>query len=236
MEYMKMHAPVTAYGPHTMYFTQFGDRARAKRENGEWKETESRAELIYFQARELYERLHALVMEPQMNAISRVYHAMKDVPPDQVYKRIWELHRQELEATGAKWPDKLTMEKFASAGASWQIFPNTIMFPVVDGILWYRMRPHATDTEQCIFDIWCLRRYAAGKEPKIETRVCNGFEAAKGVNPFLEEDFANMLAVNEGMKSRGWRGAYTNPSEELTVVHFHEQLDRYLRSPSPTLP
>ena len=29
LEYQKMHAPVTAYGPHTMYFTNFGEHARA---------------------------------------------------------------------------------------------------------------------------------------------------------------------------------------------------------------
>jgi phenylpropionate dioxygenase-like ring-hydroxylating dioxygenase large terminal subunit len=231
LEYLKMHAPVTAYGPHTMYFTNFSDRARAKREDGTWKETTSSAELIYYQARELFERLHALVMEPQMKAITRVYREMKDAPAEQVYKRIWELHKEELEATGAKWPANLTMEDAAAAGASWQIFPNTILFPIVDGTLWYRMRPHATDPDKCIFDIWCLRRYAPGREPKIETKVCEGFDAAAGVNPFLEEDFANMMAVNDGMKSRGWRGARTNPSEELTVSHFHSQLDNYLRSP-----
>jgi hypothetical protein len=122
----------------------------------------------------------------------------------------------------------LTPEQAAAAGTSWQILPNTIMFPVVDGVLWYRMRPDARDADKCIFDIWCLRRYAPGGEPEVDTQVFDGFEAARGVNPFLEEDFANMLAVNAGMKSRGWRGARTNPEEELTVSHFHRQLDGYL--------
>jgi phenylpropionate dioxygenase-like ring-hydroxylating dioxygenase large terminal subunit len=231
LEYLKMTSPVTAYGPHAMYHTIFGDRARAKREDGSWKETESPAELIYYQSLELYTRLEALVMEPQMKAIARVYEEMKDAPAEDVYQRIWDLHKEELEATGAQWPPHLTPEQAAAAGTSWQIFPNTIMFPVVDGVLWYRMRPDARDADQCIFDIWCLRRYAVGQEPAVETQVFDGFEAARGVNPFLEEDFANMIAVNAGMKSRGWRGARTNPEEELTVSHFHRHLAEYL-SPS----
>jgi nitrite reductase/ring-hydroxylating ferredoxin subunit len=231
MEYVKMHAPATAYGPHTMYFTHFGEQARAKRGDGTWEKTTSTAELVYYQSLELFQRLHALVMEPQMKAISRVYREMPNASGEQVYRRIWDLHKEELEATGASWPRGLTMEVAAAAGTSWQLFPNTILFPVADGVLWYRMRPHAADPDKCIFDIWCLRRFAPGKEPPVEPQEFDGFEAARGVNPFLEEDFANMAAVNDGMKSRGWRGARTNPSEELTVTHFHAQLDKYLRSP-----
>ena len=64
LEYAKMHAPVTVYGPHTMYFTNFGERARARREDRTWKETTSTAELLYYQGKELCERLKALVMPP----------------------------------------------------------------------------------------------------------------------------------------------------------------------------
>ena len=164
--------------------------------------------------------------------MERVYNDPKcrEAPAEEVYKRVFELQKEELEATGAKWPPGLTMEAMGAAGARWQIFPNTIFFPIVDGTLWYRMRADAKGPDKCIFDIWCLRRYAPGKEPEIETQYANGFEEARGVNPFLEEDFSNMLAVNDGMKSRGWPGARTNPSEELTVAHFHRTMDKYLLS------
>jgi hypothetical protein len=77
--------------------------------------------------------------------------------------------------------------------------------------------------------VWCLRRYAPGKAPKIETNVHSSFESFRGRNPFLEQDFDNMCAVNAGMKSRGWVGARTNPQEEVTTVNFRRTLDQYLR-------
>ena len=45
---------------------------------------------------------------------------------------------------------------------------------------------------------------------------------------FLDEDFANMEAVNRGVKSRGFTGACLNPLQEGTVAHFHEMLARFL--------
>ena len=55
-------------------------------------------------------------------------------------------------------------------------------------------------------------------------------EEARDANAFLAQDFDNMLAVNEGMKSRGWSGARTNPVQEVCTVNFHRALDRYLLS------
>jgi len=229
LDYHEMRAPAALHGRHAMYFTGFGDNnPRARRENGGWKRTETPAELLYYQSVELYGRLKAMILEPMMRAVERVYTELKNAPADQVFRRLWDYHKEELEATGAKWPQRLTFEHMASAGTSWHIFPNTIVLPSPDGVLWYRMRPHASDPDRCVFDIWCLQRFAPGKEPTVEPQVFDGFEAARGVNPFLEEDFDNMAAVNAGMKSRGWRGARTNPGEEMTIVNFHRELDKYL--------
>jgi hypothetical protein len=46
--------------------------------------------------------------------------------------------------------------------------------------------------------------------------------------PLPEEDFLNLAAVNEGMKSRGWKGARTNPVQEVSITTFHAALERYL--------
>jgi hypothetical protein len=37
-----------------------------------------------------------------------------------------------------------------------------------------------------------------------------------------------MVAVNEGMKSRGWEGARTNPVQELAISNFHAALRQYV--------
>ena len=121
----------------------------------------------------------------------------------------------------------------AEAGTSWHVFPNMIVLPGPDGVLWYRVRPDRHDPDRCLFDIWCLARYPEGDAaaiPKVEPVCFEGFEEARDANAFLAQDFDNMLAVNEGMKSRGWSGARTNPLQEVCVVNFHRALDRYLLS------
>ena len=233
LEYFKMRAPCKIHDRHGMYFTGFGaNMPRARHPDGSWKKTEATPELIYYQSVELYNCLHALIMEPMMKAVTRMYQETPaDAPDEQIYRRLWDLHKEELEATGAKWPTNLTFEHAAAVGTSWHIFPNTIVFPGPDGVLWYRMRPHRSAPINAHSIYGALSRYAPGKEPEIETQVYDGFEAARGINPFLEEDVDNMCQVNEGMKSQSWRGARTNPAEETTIVNFHRHPDRYLANP-----
>jgi phenylpropionate dioxygenase-like ring-hydroxylating dioxygenase large terminal subunit len=230
LDYEPMVAPGAAHGDHAMYFTDgWKSLSRFKNEEGNWQDIQSMPEFIYQQAVELHEDLGAMVLDPMMAAIRRMYEETPvEASPEFVGQKIWDLHKQELEATGAKWPEKLTPEHVAKAGTSWHIFPNTIVLPNPDGVLWYRMRPHPSDPDQCIFDIWCLARFAEGNQPKVEPAVFHGFDEARNANAFLAQDFANMLAVNEGMKSRGWTGARTNPVQEVCVVNFHRALDRYL--------
>ena len=68
----------------------------------------------------------------------------------------------------------------------------------------------------------------AGGEPVVIRTESVGFEAFRGRNAFLEQDFSNMRAVNSGMKSRGWAGAFTNPSQERQIVYFHRMLNDFL--------
>jgi nitrite reductase/ring-hydroxylating ferredoxin subunit len=156
-----------------------------------------------------------------------------ECPPDATLEQVviayFRFQREELEKTGAEWPEKLTLEEVFKAGTGWHIFPNTIMLPTVNGVLWYRMRPYGSNPDQCIFDIWCLERVPKGAPyRKIQPRVWQGFDAFRGNNPFLEQDFGNMVAVNEGMKSRGWEGARTNPVQELAISNFHAALRQYV--------
>lgn len=163
-----------------------------------------------------------------MRALERL---RQEFPPGSdetnLFPRFIELSKEEMEAEGAKWPERLDMQAMLKPGISIHIFPNTIVLPTPDAVLWYRMRPHPTDNESCIFDIWSLNRYAPGKEPEVTQHISEGFAAAKGRNPFLEQDFANMEAVQKGMRSRGWEGARTNPLEEISVNHFHRVLDEF---------
>ena len=229
LDYNPMRAPAAVHGRHTMYFTNFDTLPNVKREDGVWSASRTLQEMLYYQSKEIHDTLFALVPGPMMRAITRLRaETPPEMPPEQLFVRLWDMHKEELEATGARWPAKLTLQDLANAGTGWHIFPNTIFLPAPDGVLWYRIRPYGDDPHRCIFDIWGLQRYAPGKEPKIETHVSNGFDAFRGRNPFLEQDFDNMVAVDKGMHSRGWSGARTNPAEEASINHFHKMLDSYL--------
>lgn len=229
IDYTAMQSPTAAFGNHAAFFTIFNGLPRVKREDGTWSASQSLQEMLLYQSKEIHDTLHALVTPPTMRAMERLRaETSVETAPEQLFLRLIELQKEELEATGAAWPAGLTPAVIAAAGTGWHIFPNTVVLPASDGVLWYRMRPNGEHPRQSIFDIWCLRRYAPGQEPKIETHVSQNFEEFRGRNGFLEQDFANMLAVDRGMESRGWEGARTNPSEEVTINHFHAMLDRYL--------
>jgi len=227
--YSTMQSPTVVHGRHTMYYTLF-DTMPLVRKNGQWVSPGTWPEFLYLQLLELHDKLHAMVLEPDMRAAERVRaECAPDATLEQVVIAYFRFQREEIEKTGAEWPEKLTLEEVFKAGTGWHIFPNTIMLPTVNGVLWYRMRPYGNNPDQCIFDIWCLERVPKGAPyRKIEPRVWQGFDAFRGNNPFLEQDFGNMVAVNEGMKSRGWEGARTNPVQELAISHFHAALRQYV--------
>jgi phenylpropionate dioxygenase-like ring-hydroxylating dioxygenase large terminal subunit len=232
IDYNLMRSPTSVHGRHAKFSTDFGGLPKAKREDGQWGATLSLQEMIYLQIKELHDTLFALAPDPMLRAARRLYDENDaTLDPLQILDRLWSLHREELTSTGAEWPPNLTQQNVLTAGTGWHLFPNTIFLPAVDGVLWYRVRPFGSDPHRCIFDIWSLQRYAAGSQPQIKTHVSDGFEAFRGRNAFLEQDFENMLAVDRGMASRGWAGARTNPGEEGTINHFHRMLDEYLAEP-----
>jgi phenylpropionate dioxygenase-like ring-hydroxylating dioxygenase large terminal subunit len=232
VDYFSMRSPTTVFGNHAGFGAAFPEMPRMKRENGKWTLAESGADMLYYQSKELHETLFAQVSDPVMKAISRLRDEFP-VGSDEsaLFPRFMELQREEIEATGAIWPETMSMEALFAAGISIHIFPNTIVLPTIDAVLWYRMRPHPERADMCIFDIWSLNRYAPGEEPVVQQHISNGFDEARGRNPFLEQDFNNMRAVELGMRSRGWAGARTNPAEETTVTHFHKMLDKFYAMP-----
>jgi len=176
--------------------------------------------------------LHALTSDYKVRAGKRL---MEEAPADaslpEIMAKLTTLHREELEKAGARWPDRLTAADIARAGTDWHIFPNTIVLPSVDSILWYRARPNGRSVDSCIFDIWCLERFGEGKAPPLKRDFYATPEEFSGQNPFLEQDFGNIAAVQKGMKSRGFKAARTNPLQEVPINNFHKTLYRYLATP-----
>ena len=134
------------------------------------------------------------------------------------------------EACGAGWPD-ISFEQMAKAGTDWAIFPNIAILMLPDAALCYRIRPCGDDLDWCIFDDWSLQRYAPGAEPVLNRRIYHGDEDWKrigDVSPVLFQDFSNMAAMQQGMKSHGFPGCRTNPLQESTISNHHPVMREHL--------
>jgi phenylpropionate dioxygenase-like ring-hydroxylating dioxygenase large terminal subunit len=238
LDYKRAYSPGKIWGRHSQFYTGFTrSLPNAKVESGQWLEMKSFQEMLYYQSVEIYETLFALIMEPMMKAVTRLKNDTKpDEPVENLLGKLWDWHKQELEAAGLIWPANLKPEDLATVATGYHMFPNTVMLPAVDGVLWYRMRPYGDDPDRCIFDIWCLRPYAPGTEPKVTQNITHGFEAFRGRNAFLEQDFGNMVAVNKGMKSQGWAGAVCSPTQEVQISNFHKVLREYMCDEPPIAP
>jgi phenylpropionate dioxygenase-like ring-hydroxylating dioxygenase large terminal subunit len=144
-----------------------------------------------------------------------------------IYDKWLELLGQFVQEKGAEWPAGLTREAMAANHTDWHIFPNSTFVPTPDATLWHRMRPWGDDPAMCIWDIWSLDRLPPGTL-RAKRQFFPTAESYKGNNPFLEEDFSNMQAVQKGMLSRGFEGGRTNPVQEVSVSNFHKTLYDYL--------
>lgn len=225
-----MNAPSTAHGLHSVFrITPAPVPLRYRDESGKWVQAKSALETLWAAHRITHTTLRAMTLEPTMAAATRLRdEGDEDAAPADVAARMWDLQQDEFARRRLRWPPDLTRDAVKKAGSGWQIFPNSLVLPTVDGALWYRIRPHKTDADRCLFDIWCFGRFPPGEEAQVENELYLGFDAFRGQNPFLEQDFANMAAVNAGMKMRGWRGARTNPVEEVSVNHFRRTIAEFL--------
>lgn len=134
-------------------------------------------------------------------------------------------------ARGVAWPE-VTPERLSQIGIDWHVFPNSVILPALTTALCYRARPNGADPNSCIFEVYVLERFPEGQEPKTEW-VFEPDPTEEKWRLILSQDFSNMQAVQQGMKSRGFMGARPNPVEELTVTHFHRTLAEYMGTGAP---
>ena len=146
-----------------------------------------------------------------------------------VYAKMEELQREAAVASGAGWPE-MTPEQIFKAGTNWHLFPNHVFLPLADASIAYRARPNGDDPDSCIFDIWSLERYAPGGEPPLVREFIADWQTntADDFCMILAQDFQNFEQVQQGMKSRGFKGLRTNPLQESEITNMHRALNEYL--------
>jgi len=109
----------------------------------------------------------------------------------------------------------------------YMIFPNVTLNVHADDCWLFRQRPHPTDPNKMLFDIWTYDLVPDGKpwpERPEHKRFAHG---DKSIGLVLNQDAANLPGVQAGMNSRGYRGLWLG-KQELRIRHFHKTLDDYL--------
>ena len=79
---------------------------------------------------------------------------------------------------------------------------------------------------KCIFEVAVFELYPKGGEPQTEW-VYTPKDSPNWLS-VLPQDFSNMAAVQQGMKSAGFPGTMPNPYRERSTVNLHYQLSKYM--------
>jgi phenylpropionate dioxygenase-like ring-hydroxylating dioxygenase large terminal subunit len=151
-------------------------------------------------------------------------------PADKVLKHWLDSARRDDAARGVVWPT-VDPAHVGKTGTSWQIFPNFQIGHAVNNMLCYSARPFGYDPDKCIFEAAVYELFPQGKEPPTEWEYLSVDHPKWG--SVLVQDFANMAAVQQGMKSGGFRGPLPNPKAEGAVTSLHRNLAKYMGTAGP---
>lgn len=138
--------------------------------------------------------------------------------------------RAEDEARGVVWPT-VDPKHVGKSGTAWQIFPNFQIGHSVNNMLTYQARPYGNDPDKCIFEGAVYELYPEGEEPETKWEFSPATEEAWCY--VLSQDFSNMAAVQQGMKSAGFSGPKPNPYMERAVPSLHYNLAKYMGQGTP---
>ena len=182
---------------------------------------------------QLYTWEHANTNTTQtlVDAAQRLVHELPEgTPADQVLKHWLDAARRTDAARGVVWPtvDPVHVGK---SGTAWQIFPNFQIGHAVNNALCYSARPYGYNPDKCIFEAAVYELFPKGGEPRTEWQFTPPDDP--GWRSVLPQDFSNMAAVQQGMKSGGFRGTLTNPYREQSISNLHRNLARYMGVGAP---
>jgi hypothetical protein len=163
-------------------------------------------------------------------AVRLVEELPEDTPADKVLEHWLSAARRDDAARGVTWPT-IDPEHLGKSGTAWQIFPNFQIGQGLTSALCYSARPHGYDPDKCIFEVSVYELYPKGEEPHTEwvyTPVGDPHWLS-----VLPQDFSNMAAVQQGMKSLGFAGTKPNPYRERSTANLHRNLAKYMGTGAP---
>ena len=167
--------------------------------------------------------VRSIFSERDMAAAARIMSELpKEATAQEAVAAAMQFRKEAAIAAGVGWPD-ITPQQMAENGSVWHIFPNLIVLTGPSASLWYRARPigKGEDPERCIFEFWALERYAPDYSPEVTPEHYTDWKDFANLPPFLIQDFENIPHMQKGVRSRGFRGARTNPVQEKIITNFH---------------
>jgi phenylpropionate dioxygenase-like ring-hydroxylating dioxygenase large terminal subunit len=163
------------------------------------------------------------------NAAMRLADELPEGTPNNEVLMHWlKSARADDEARGVVWPT-VDPAHNAQAGTSWQVFPNFQIGHAVNNMLCYQMRPYKADPDKCIFEGAVYELYPNNEGPETEWE----YTEPQDWPPVLQQDFANMAAVQQGMKNHGFKGTKPNPYRERAIASLHYNLARFMGTGAP---
>jgi phenylpropionate dioxygenase-like ring-hydroxylating dioxygenase large terminal subunit len=148
----------------------------------------------------------------------------------QVLKHWLDSARADDAARGVFWP-LVDPAHIGKSGTAWQIFPNFQIGHAVNNALCYGARPCKADPDKCIFEVVVYELYPEGGAPDTDWEYVPADDPSWG--SVLPQDFSNMAAVQQGMKSTGFSGAQPNPYRERSIANLHRNLAAYMGTGGP---
>lgn len=138
--------------------------------------------------------------------------------------------------------DKLNDSQLTDA-YHYTLIPNFAVSMWVDGFHFLRARPHPTDPEQCLFDNWWYAPNPEGETSAVSTTAGMVERNAKvehemldiatqSMGQTIDQDISVFIPQQQGLRSRGFRGAYLSGQESRTQ-RLHELVDDYIEGRRP---
>ena len=113
----------------------------------------------------------------------------------------------------------------------YMIFPNLALNCHADDLMLFRQRPHASDPDKMLYDIWMFELVADGEARPERPRHQRFRHGDKSIGQVLDQDAFNLPTVQKGMHSSAFKGLWLG-RQELRIRHFHKVIDDYVYGPA----
>jgi phenylpropionate dioxygenase-like ring-hydroxylating dioxygenase large terminal subunit len=114
------------------------------------------------------------------------------------------------------------------------VFPNVTFNTHADDLMLFRNRPHPTDPNKMLFDIWMFELVPAGEErPKLPKHDFREEGSSRSLGLVIDQDASNLASVQAGMNSAAYPGLWLS-AQELRIRHFHKTVGEMVGESSGT--